>query len=302
MGFFRSIKFYFKSVIYGLLITVCALYGVAASIILRLIGKEEYSQYTVARAFYYSVSTILGIKINVNNEKYLHGKPAVFISNHQSALDILILGRVFHPGFTVTAKKVLKYVPFLGWFMMASGTFFIDRAKSDKARKVLDKALEDVKAKKNGIFLFPEGTRSGTTNLEMLPFKKGAFHLAKQAAIDVVPIVVSNTSTIFHAKSKTFNSGVITIDVLPPVPTKDIKTKEQLDNMVVEVRRSMVESLQRIGYSKTNSKSVPTKSPAQPSTPIKSESPEITFANVESDSAEVEDEEVDESSPLVTAK
>lgn len=302
MGLFNTIKFYFKSTVYGLLITVCALYGVVASIFLRIIGKKEYSQYTVARAFYYSVSTVLGIKIKVNNEKYLHGKPAVFISNHQSALDILILGRVFHPGFTVTAKKVLKYVPFLGWFMMASGTFFIDRAKSDKARRVLDNALENVKKEKSGIFLFPEGTRSATTNLEMLPFKKGAFHLAKQAQIDVVPIVVSNTSTIFHSKSKTFNSGVITIDVLPPVPTKGIETKDQLDDLVVEVRKSMLESLQRIGYSKTDSKSVPVKSPAQPSTPIKSESPELPVDSEETEDVEEELVEVTESSPLVSAK
>lgn len=243
---FQTIKFYYKSTVFGILIAVCALYGVVASIFLRIIGKPEYSQYTVARAFYYSFSTILGVKINLKNEKYLHDKPAVFISNHQSALDILILGRIFQPGFTVTAKKVLQFVPFLGWFMLASGTFFIDRAKSDKARKTLQDALNKIKGNKRGIFLFPEGTRSGATKPEMLPFKKGAFHLAQQAKIPVVPIVVSNYSNIFHSASKTFNTGEITIDVLPPVQTKDVETKDEIDELVMQTRTRMMERLKDI--------------------------------------------------------
>lgn len=294
MGLFQNIKFYFKSTVFGVLIVICALYGVVASILLRIIGKKEYSQYTVARAFYYSFSTLLGIKIKINNEKYLYNKPGIFISNHQSALDILILGRIFQPGFTVTAKRVLQYFPFLGWFMIASGTFFIDRSKSDKARKILDEALKTVKAEKRGLFMFPEGTRSGTTNLEMLPFKKGAFHLAKQAQIPIVPIVVSNTSTIFHAKSKTFNTGEITIDVLPPVETKDIETKDQVDKMVVEVRKSMMDQLQKIGYSKNNASPAPAKSPKYGSPePVK-----------DSDSDEIVQEIIEESeqSPLVKKK
>ncbi|EGV66466.1 1-acylglycerol-3-phosphate O-acyltransferase [Yamadazyma tenuis] len=283
-SFFQTIKFYVKSTIFGLLILVCAFYGVVASIFLRVIGKPEYSQYTVARAFYYSFSTILGVKIKVNNAKNLSSLPGIFISNHQSALDIFILGKIFQPGFTVTAKKVLKYVPFLGWFMLASGTFFIDRAKSDKARKVLDEALAALKKEKRGVFMFPEGTRSASTNLEMLPFKKGAFHLANQAKIPVVPIVVSNTSTIFHAKSKIFNCGEIIIDVLPAVETKDIETKEQLDEMVVQVRSSMLEKLKEIGFSKTAATVIPPKSPAKLTPePINSKSTDEVSETVEID-------------------
>lgn len=296
MSVFLLIKFYLRSVLFGFTIVVCALYGVVASIILRVIGKKEYSQYTVARAFYYSFSTLSGIKVTIHNEKYLQDKPGIFISNHQLALDILVLARIFQPGFTVTAKKVLKYFPFLGWFMVASGTFFIDRSKSDKARKVLSEALAIVRMEKRGLFFFPEGTRSGTTNLEMLPFKKGAFHLAQQAKIPVVPIVVSNTSPIFHAKSKTFNTGEIVINVLPPVQTEDIETKEQIDQLVIDVRKSMMEELKKIGYSKTknSASSAPAASPktATPE-PIKdSDSDDVVQQTVEVS-------EVSEETPLV---
>ncbi|ABN66569.2 predicted protein [Scheffersomyces stipitis CBS 6054] len=247
--FWGKVKFYLKSVVFGSLIVGCALYGVIASILLRIVNKIEYSQFTVAKAFYSSLSVALGLKINVKNEKYLSSNPAIYISNHQSALDIYVLGKIFQPGYFVTGKKSLKYVPFLGWFMALSGTFFLDRSKSDKARKVLDSALTSLKKQDRALFIFPEGTRSGTEELEFLPFKKGAFHLAKQAGIPIVPIVVSNTSTIFNSKRKFFNGGEINIEILPPVSTENLVTNEDVTKLSLKVREDMLAAYQRVGYS-----------------------------------------------------
>lgn len=251
MGLVLKLKFYVKSFVFGSLIASCALYGVFASIFLRLIGKPEYAQYTVARAFYHSFSRLLGIKIVLKNEHYLLQKPAVVISNHQSALDILVLGKIFYPGTTVTAKKALKYLPFLGWFMIASKTFFLDRAKSDKARKVLDGALQTLKENDRSLFMFPEGTRSATKKLEMLPFKKGAFHLAKQAKIPVIPVAVQNYSTLFQSRDQIFKRGEIVIEVLEPEPTDKLETKEDVDNFVLLVRNKMLKSIESMGYAAT---------------------------------------------------
>lgn len=253
MSFFKNLKFIIKSVLFGTVLTGCALYGVLASIGLRLVNKIKYAQYTVARAFYHSFSTFLGVRIKMVNEKYLQNTPAIVISNHQSALDIYILGRLFQPGYTVTGKKSLKYVPFLGWFMYLSGTFFLDRSKGEKARKTLESSLVSLKKNRGALFVFPEGTRSGTDKLEMLPFKKGAFHLAKQAGIPVIPVVVSNTSTIFHAKSKNFNCGEITVEVMPPMSTTDLKTNDDVTAFTEKVREEMLTTLKRIGYLKTRS-------------------------------------------------
>lgn len=248
MGFLNTLKFYAKSFVFGLLIVVCALYGVVAGLVLRLLGKEEYAQYTVARAFYYLFSRLLGVKITIKNEHYLHAKPAVVISNHQSALDILVLGKLFQPGYTVTAKKALQYVPFLGWFMLALGTFFLDRAKGEKARKVLQTALVGLKTKKRSIFMFPEGTRSATKKMELLPFKKGAFHLAQQAGIPVIPVAVSNYSTIFHSQSKTFNRGEIVIEVLEPVPTTGLETNDDILQFAEDIREKLSVKIEALGY------------------------------------------------------
>lgn len=248
MGFLSKLKFYVKLAVFGTLVILCALYGVVASIALRLVGKEEYAQYTVARAFYYSFSRVLGITITIKNEEYLLQRPSVVVSNHQSALDIFLLGKLFQPGYTVTAKKVLKYFPFLGWFMLALGTFFLDRARGEKARKVLDRALLGLKQKHRSIFMFPEGTRSGTKKLELLPFKKGAFHLAKQANIPVVPVAVSNYSTIFNSTDKVFNRGEIVVEVMKPMSTLALATNDDVTAFAEEVREKMLHSIESMGY------------------------------------------------------
>lgn len=256
MSFLKTGRFYLKCAVFASLILGCSLYGVIISIVLRLVGKKKYSQYLVAKAFYYTISLALGIKVNVKNEQFLHSNPAIYLANHQSALDIFTMGTFFVPGVTVTAKSSLKWVPVLGWFMYLSGTFFLDRSKSEKARKVLNGALADLKKDDCALFMFPEGTRSGTKELTMLPFKKGAFHLAKSAKIPVVPIVISNTSNIFNAKEKLFELGVINIEVMKPLDTHNLETNEDVTKFSTFVRDSMLETLQRVGYSQVNNQAV----------------------------------------------
>lgn len=251
MGFFKSVKFYSKTFLAASILGGCALYGVLASIALTIVGKRHLAQWTTARVFYYTFSSILGIKIKLLNEERLSNLPAIIVSNHQSALDILILGRIFPKGCVVTSKKSLKYVPFLGWFMSLSGTFFLDRSNREKSVKVLNKALANLREKKRGLFIFPEGTRSYCTTPELLPFKKGAFHLAQQAGIPIIPVVVSVTSSLLDATTKTFETGEITIKVLDAVSTEGLK-KEDVGEFSSKIREEMLEELKVIGLSKVN--------------------------------------------------
>lgn len=231
------------------LLLVCAVYGTVSSIIFKLIGKQHLSQWSTARCYYYVMKYGMGIDVKVIGEEKLANKPFVIISNHQSTLDIIVLGRIFPKGCTVTAKKSLKYVPFLGWFMALSGTFFLDRNNREKSVKTLNRGLQQIKEKKRTLWIFPEGTRSYATDLDILPFKKGAFHLAQQGNIPIVPVVVSNTSTIMNPKNKIFNRGVITVKVLDPVSTDGL-AKEDVGKFSEAIRESMLKELKEIGYSK----------------------------------------------------
>lgn len=189
---------------------LCAAYGVIASIALRLVGYGGLSQYAVARAYKYTMRYSTGISFKfIEGEEYLSTRPAVFIGNHQTELDVLALGYIFPPFCSVTAKKSLQYVPFLGWFMALSKTVFIDRGNRETAMKAFDGAVQQMKTNRQSVFIFPEGTRSYSDEPTLLPFKKGAFHLAVKAGVPIVPIVAENYSHILSPRARRFNAGTI---------------------------------------------------------------------------------------------
>ncbi|EJS44387.1 slc1p [Saccharomyces arboricola H-6] len=237
-----------RSVLVILALSSCGLYGVIASIFCTLIGKRYLAQWTTARCFYHVMKLLLGLDVKVVGEENLTNKPFVIIANHQSTLDIFMLGRIFPPGCTVTAKKSLKWVPFLGWFMALSGTYFLDRSKRKESIETLNRGMENVRKNKRVLWVFPEGTRSYTSELTMLPFKKGAFHLAQQGKIPIVPVVVSNTSTLVSPKYGVFNRGCMIVKILKPISTENL-TKDKVGEFAEKVRDQMIDTLKEIGYS-----------------------------------------------------
>jgi lysophosphatidate acyltransferase len=196
---------------YGSLV-FCAGYGVFASLFLRLVGYGRVSQWATARSFKWVMRLTTGVQFDiVEGEEHLATRPAVFVGNHQTELDVLFLGAIFPPYCSVTAKRSLKWVPFLGWFMALSGTVFIDRANRKTAMAAFDGAAEEMKKLRQSVFIFPEGTRSYTDEATLLPFKKGAFHLAVKAQVPIVPIVAENYSFVLSLKRRVFRSGRIRV-------------------------------------------------------------------------------------------
>ncbi|KAJ4861012.1 acyltransferase domain-containing protein [Trichoderma breve] len=222
----------------------CALYGVIASIVLTVLGKQQIAQWTVARAFHYSMQLTTGVEFVIDDPDNVLNttRPAVFIGNHQTELDVLMLGAIFPKYCSVTAKAQLKKVPFLGWFMSLSGTIFIDRKNSKDARSAMDGAASEIKTKRQSVYMFPEGTRSYTKEPALLPYKKGAFHLAVQSGVPIVPVVVANYSHILYIKGLVFNSGKIPIKVLRPIPTTNL-TSADVDELTQSTRELMLKEL-----------------------------------------------------------
>lgn len=92
-----------------------------------------------------------------------------------------------------------------------SKAIFLDRANRETAVAQARKAAEDMKKSRTSIWIYPEGTRSHSAELDLLPFKKGAFYMAVQAKAPIVPIVVQNYHHLYDQKSKTFKHGDIKI-------------------------------------------------------------------------------------------
>lgn len=169
-------------------------------------------------------------------------RPAIFVGNHQTELDVLMLGCIFPKWCSVTAKRSLKNLPFLGWFMTLSGTVFIDRANSKNARQAMAGASDEISREKQSVYMFPEGTRSYTKEPTLLPFKKGAFHLAIQSGVPIVPVVVANYSHILHPRTLTFKSGEIPIRVLAPIETKNLIPAD-VDDLAQKTHQLMLQEV-----------------------------------------------------------
>lgn len=106
------------------------------------------------------------------------------------------------------AKRELQWTP-LGPWMYMSGAIFIDRGNTTKAQKSLEAAGEEMKRKGISLMMYPEGTRHIEEVPTLLPFKKGAFHLAVQAGIPVTPVVCENYWRLYHRG--VFGTGVIKV-------------------------------------------------------------------------------------------
>jgi HAD superfamily hydrolase (TIGR01490 family) len=184
-------------------------------------------------------SVLAGVRLDVYGAENLATRPAVFLFNHQSQLDVLILAKLLRGGFTGVAKKELANTPGFGLAFRLADVAFVDRGNSTQARKALEPA---VKRLKEGISLViaPEGTRSATPALG--PFKKGAFHVAMQAGVPIVPIVIRNAGELMWRNATIVRAGRVQIAVLPPIPTAGW-TLEDLDKHLHDVREQYLATL-----------------------------------------------------------
>jgi HAD superfamily hydrolase (TIGR01490 family) len=162
-------------------------------------------------------SVLAGVRLDVHGAEHLAARPAVFLFNHQSQLDVLILAKLLRGGFTGVAKKELANSPGFGLMFRLADVAFVDRQDNAQARKALEPAVQKLR---DGISLViaPEGTRSATPALG--PFKKGAFHVAMQAGVPIVPIVIRNSGELMWRGATTIHAGTVQIAVLPPVATE----------------------------------------------------------------------------------
>jgi putative phosphoserine phosphatase/1-acylglycerol-3-phosphate O-acyltransferase len=180
------------------------------------------------------------IQFDVIGEEHTTDRPAVFFINHQSTLiDALVTSRVVQRGFTVVAKAEVKQIPVLGRLLNLADVAFVDRASTSKAVSALQPAVDRLRAGVS-IAISPEGTRSLSPKVGA--FKKGGFHLARDAGVPIVPIVIRNAGEIMWRNAKVAQEGTLEVVVHEPVPTADW-SKADLDEWVPRMRELYVDTL-----------------------------------------------------------
>lgn len=185
-------------------------------------------------------SAVAGLDVSVEGEEHLWShRPAVFIFNHQSATDALIISRLLRRDFTGVAKTEMKSNPLVGTVLRAVGTVFIDRSDREKAIEALAPAVDSLRSGVS-FAIAPEGSRSSSYKLG--PFKKGAFHIAMQAGVPIVPIVIANSSDSLPKAGFFIRPAKIDVTVLPPVATKDWSL-DAIDSHIDSIRGKYLEVL-----------------------------------------------------------
>jgi 1-acyl-sn-glycerol-3-phosphate acyltransferase len=154
-------------------------------------------------------------------------KPHVFVANHQSMIDIPVMFVALPVNLHFIAKAELFLVPFLGWYMRASGMIPVDRNNPDQAKSTLNRSALRVKNGEN-ILAFVEGTRSRDGVIR--PFKKGAFVLALQAQVPVVPVAIEGAQRCLPADGFAVRPATIRVRFGTPIPTagKSLDDKDAL--------------------------------------------------------------------------
>jgi 1-acyl-sn-glycerol-3-phosphate acyltransferase len=157
------------------------------SVVAALVDRSGRFYLLVARSWSDFGLFLFGIRVKVTGtENIQKGQNYVYVANHSSYMDIPILIGCVPDNIRIMLRSTLTRIPIWGWALLASPFILIDRSNAAKAQRSITKAIAVMRHA--SVLLFPEGTRSQTG--EMQPFKRGAFNLAREAGVPIMPVAI----------------------------------------------------------------------------------------------------------------
>jgi 1-acyl-sn-glycerol-3-phosphate acyltransferase len=199
---------------------------------------------TATRRWARTILWSTGSRVEVHGAEHLsETEPQVVVSNHFSALDIIAQAAVLPLPFHFLGKKELNSIPFFGAAWRAAGHISLDRTNRQSARLSLQQAGHVIHESRGKVIIYPEGTRSRSGELQ--PFKRGAFLLAIEAQVPVVPTAIVGTYGMI-GRYFALRPGVIRILVAPPIAT-DGTSLDEVD-MLTAAAHERVQALLAHGH------------------------------------------------------
>lgn len=184
-----------------------------------------------------------GIELQIEHEAPVRwDEPHIYVMNHQSAADIPACFIAIPVNLRFIAKSVIRFIPWLGTYMLMTGMIFVDRGNRHKALRSMRKAARRIR-EGCSIIAYAEGTRSRSGRV--LPFKKGPFVLALEAGVPIVPCAIEGGQRVFPPGFK-IRPGPVRIKTGTPIPTKDL-TKSDRDALMERVRNEVIRLHLEIG-------------------------------------------------------
>lgn len=191
----------------------------------------------VTRSYSMTLLPVFGVTVETRGlSRVDRNAPYVFMSNHASHVDSLALAvSIPHPLHWVF-KKELSKIPVFGWVLLSLGQIMVDRRSAAQSRTALSSAAAALKGN-NSVLIYVEGTRSKDGKLQ--PLKKGGFHIALQAQLPIVPVLISGSHDIVPPGSLRVRPGRVVVELFDPIPTAG-KTEADVPELMAKVRDALI--------------------------------------------------------------
>ena len=196
-----------------------------------LIGKinkraTDYSSLRIVQWGFRVILAIGGVKITVIGKENMPDEAALYVGNHRSYFDILLMYIQCKRLTGFVAKDSIGKVPSLRVWMRYLYCLFLDRKDIKQGMKTILQAIEYVK-QGISICIFPEGTRNDGEELSMLPFKEGSFKIALKTGCPIVPVSINNSAEIFENHIPKMRKTHVVMEYGKPIYPKDLTREEQ---------------------------------------------------------------------------
>lgn len=227
----------YKWLVFGpmLVLSTCFFIGLGAVMLLftsdRVVNRTVLVWWARFNGFLAPMRvTVLG------RENVARGQSYVVVSNHQSAFDAILLVGWLDFEIKWVMKNELRQFPVFGWAAEKGGQILIDRSDPRRAYE----SLRNARSKLEGgvsVMVLAEGTRSRTG--EMLEFKKGAFWMARELNLPILPITICNTIRIHPPKTLDLFPGRAVLQIHRPVDVSGYREDESLDRLIADVKETI---------------------------------------------------------------
>ena len=237
--------------LYFIVILLVALVLYVASFIALVVcypfDKKRVVVHTLSIWITNAVFGFSGIRRKVIGMENIDPKASyVMVLNHNSMADIITIYNL-PLVFKWVSKREVYRIPIIGRLLFAHGDIVINRASAKEAMQLVHDKGKEWLSKGASVAIFPEGTRS--KDREIHNFKAGAFLLAKDAGVPILPIVLDNTDKMMRKGFFMNWSNRITIKVLPPISKEEVEARS-VKEIMAEVHDKMVDTLAEIRASK----------------------------------------------------
>jgi len=216
---------------------LCLVMGAAEILLLPIDRKRGRVFHALARAWAHMILFVSGIRVHVTGLEHLvPGQSYVYVSNHASLFDIPCVLAGIPDQIRIIYKRELETIPFFGWGLKWGHYIGVERKSITSAMQSLAEAVGKIRAGAS-VLLYAEGTRTKDGRLQ--PFKRGAFKLAAEAAVPVIPLVINGTFHILRRHSIVIRPTRVHLVLEEPIPADGIRGKEAEVKIMERVRAAI---------------------------------------------------------------